>query len=131
MQGIHTVVESIVVCPGCNGVVHQLFDCGDSSFTIDHRCGFHFDSQKDEQDFYLSAPLDPEMFTLEQQEYIFNPQSEEMNPVMEKSIRDRLLKAKLRRAAAHLQGSDTSYFSRPGDRDAINLLYRLADQFNK
>lgn len=38
-------------------------------------------------------------------------------------------KAKLRRCAAHLQGSDTSYFSRLGDLNAINLLYRLADQF--
>lgn len=39
------------------------------------------------------------------------------------------IKAFLRRAASHLQGNNTLYFSRSGDLAAINLLYRHADQF--
>ncbi len=44
---MHTVVESTVVCPQCGGVGSQSFDCGDSFFTIDHACGFAFDSSRD------------------------------------------------------------------------------------
>lgn len=40
------------------------------------------------------------------------------------------IKAKLRRAASYLQGSDTRYFSDLGKLDAILLLYRIADEFS-
>lgn len=48
-----------------------------------------------------------------------------------KLMRNHEIKAKLRRAAAHLQGRDTRYFSNPGDLDAIRTLYRLADEFTE
>lgn len=38
------------------------------------------------------------------------------------------LKAKLRRAAAHLQGGSTAYFSDAAKLGAIRMLYRLADE---
>lgn len=41
------------------------------------------------------------------------------------------IKAKLRRSAAHLQGTDTRYFSNAGDLGAILSLYRLADEFTE
>jgi len=41
------------------------------------------------------------------------------------------LKAKLRRAAAYLQGGETRYFSDPALLEAIYTLYRLADTFTE
>jgi hypothetical protein len=41
------------------------------------------------------------------------------------------LKQKLRRAARHLQGDDTSYFYNTPLLNAITMLYRLADEVGR
>lgn len=41
------------------------------------------------------------------------------------------IKDKLRRAARYLQGNDTRYFSDLGKYEAIQFLYRHADQFTE